>query len=99
MPPSPPQNVWVVSLTDTTITLAWEVPESDGGRGGLVYGLYYQANDGVRIKFGTVNKTIGVITGICIMCQAAVILNQMILFVYIYYRFTPRTIIYSVCKF
>ena len=84
----------MVNSTDDAITLAWEVPEFDGGRG-LVYGLYYQASDGVRIKFGTVNRTTGVITGICIMCHAAD--TDDILCVYC--RFTPRTVIYSVCEF
>ena len=93
VPPSPPRNVRVVNSTDNAITLTWEIPEFDGGRGGLVYGLYYQADDRVRIKFGTVNRTIGVITGICIVCHVAVIL------MIFYYRFTPRTVIYSICEF
>ena len=64
VPPSPPQNVRVINSTDNSIALTWEVPEFDGGRGGLVYGLYYQASDGVRMKFGIVNGTTGEIRGI-----------------------------------
>ena len=49
---------------DNAIILTWEAPEYDGGRGGLVYGLYYQADDRVKMKFGVVSQTNGVITGI-----------------------------------
>ena len=64
VPPSPPQNVRVDNSTNDAITLSWEAPEFDGGRGGLVYGLYYQASDGVRIKFAVVNETTGIVSGI-----------------------------------
>ena len=66
VPPSPPLNVVLVNLTETTALLSWERPLNDGGRGDLVYSLSYQ-EDGTDtiVEFGRVaNSTQGEITGI-----------------------------------
>ena len=65
MPPSPPLNVRIVSSTDDTIFVSWDAPQFNGGRGGLIYGLYYQLDcDGCeRVKYGVLNETSGVIKG------------------------------------
>ena len=65
VPPSPPLNVFLVNLTETTALLRWEPPLNDGGRGDLVYALSYQ-EDGTDtiVEFGRVgNSTQGEITG------------------------------------
>ena len=65
VPPSPPLNLVLVNLTETTALLRWERPLNDGGRGDLVYALSYQ-EDGTDtiVEFGRVgNSTQGEITG------------------------------------
>ena len=80
VPPSPPQNVSVVNSTDDAITLTWEIPEFDGGRGRVVYGLYYQANDGVMMKVGTVSGTTGVVRGIAMSFQEGCMQSLILIF-------------------
>ena len=77
VPPSPPLNVRIVHSTDSTITVSWDAPQFDGGRGGLMYGLYYQleCDSCPRFKYGVVNETVtmGVITGMMILSDIIIL--------------------------
>ena len=67
-PPSPPRNLTVINVTDTSVALSWEEPTFKGGRNEVEYRLWYMASgDTERTLFGTVSTTSGQITGTYIM--------------------------------
>ncbi len=68
-PPSAPQNLTVVNITNTSVFLTWEAPSSNGGRSDaeLEYQLSYQRTDGSESEpqiYGRVSGTEGEITGL-----------------------------------
>ncbi len=68
-PPSAPQNITVVTVTNTSVYLTWEAPSSNGGRNfaELEYQLSYQKTDGSESEpqiYGRVSGTEGEITGL-----------------------------------
>ncbi len=66
-PPSAPQNITVVTVTNTSVYLNWEAPSFNGGRNDAEYELSYQRTDGSESEpqiYGRVSGTEGEITGL-----------------------------------
>ncbi len=68
-PPSAPQTLTVVTVTNTSVYLTWEAPSFNGGRSDteLEYQLSYQRADGSESEpqiYGRVSRTEGEITGL-----------------------------------
>ena len=52
--PSPPQNLKVVGVQKTSVTLAWETPAQDGGS--RITGYIIEKSDAKRLNFTTVQE-------------------------------------------
>ena len=58
-------NVRIESQTSDSVTLMWDPPVNFGGRNDTFYVLFYQEEGNTRrVAAGTVNTTMGTITGI-----------------------------------
>ena len=54
----------VISTTSTNITVRWDPPEFLGGRNDTRYTLWYQEEgSSERVRVGTVNITVGTVSG------------------------------------